>query len=58
MKGVRRMKKTKLQLFWAKYGRWIIAGFTLLATAAIIFLFCRFNFIEKIKGDEWIHKGF
>ena len=52
MKGVRRMKKTKLQLFWAKYGRWIIAGFTLLATAAIIFLFCRFNFIEKISSWE------
>ena len=50
MKGVSCLKKPKAQLFWAKYGRWIIAGFTLLATAAIIFLFCKFNLFEKISS--------
>lgn len=47
-KGVSRLKKQKIQLFWAKYGRWIIAGFTLFVTAAIIFLFCKFKLIEKV----------
>lgn len=50
MKGVSRLKKPKIQLFWAKYGRWIIAGITLLATVAIIFLFYKFNLIEKISS--------
>ena len=50
MKGVSHLKRPKVQLFWAKYGRWIIACFTLIATAAIIFLFCKFNFIEKISS--------
>ena len=45
-----RLKKPKIQLFWAKYGRWIIAGITLLATVAIIFLFYKFNLIEKISS--------
>ena len=50
MKGVSRLKKPKIQLFWAKHGRWIIAGITLLATVAIIFLFYKFNLIEKISS--------
>lgn len=54
VKGVTSLKKPKVQLFWAKYAKWIIAGFTLLIIATITFFFFKFDFFKEIskwKGE-------
>ena len=54
VKGVTSLKKPKVQLFWAKYGKWIITGFALLIVATITFLFFKLDFVKEIskwKGE-------
>lgn len=46
--GVSKLRREKVKLFFAKYGKWVSAGIIVLFIGALTFLFCKFNLVEKI----------
>ena len=46
--GVSKLRREKVKLFFAKYGKWLSVGIIMLFIGVFVFLFCKFNFIEKI----------
>ncbi|MBR3920303.1 MAG: hypothetical protein IKJ47_00035 [Oscillospiraceae bacterium] len=48
--GVSKLRKEKIKLFLAKHDKWIIPVITVLFIMALIFLFCKFNLLQKTEA--------